>query len=171
MANKPPPIAVKLRDHLSRVSDTDARAFVEEAVRGFECGLYRSAVVMSWVGAVYVLYAHVVNYKLAEFNAEATKRFSNSKMPWKSASSIDDMALMKESDLLEVLQTISVLGKSVKNQLKHALDRRNACGHPNSYKLSESVVSAHVEELLLNVYEKFSAIRPRKASRPFEGGV
>ena len=37
-------------------------------------------------------------------------------------SGVDDLALMGEGDFLEVLQAISVLGKNVKNALKHCLD-------------------------------------------------
>lgn len=150
-ASKPPASAVSLRKHLGNITDTDMHAFVEEAVRCYESGLLRSAVVMSWVGAMSVLYKHVVTEKLADFNAEATRR--NQK--WKAASTADDLALMKEYDFLQVLQAISVIGKSVKAHLEHCLDSRNACGHPNSFRIADNAVAAHVEVLLLNVYEKF----------------
>lgn len=155
IAAQPPAIASALRSHLQKISDLETKAFVEEAVHCLEHGLHRSAVVMSWVGAVHLLYRHVHQHRLTDFNSEATTRFQNSKPPWKPAKSIDDLALMSESNFLEVLQAISVIGKNVKTALKACLDRRNSCGHPNSYKISGAVTSAHVEELLLNVYEKF----------------
>jgi hypothetical protein len=150
-ATKPAGAAVALRKHLANIKDADTLAFVEEAVRCYEHGLLRSAVVMSWVGAMSMLYRYIVANKLAEFNGEATRR--NAK--WKPAVTTDDLALMKEYDFLQVLQAISVIGKSVKTELEHCLDSRNGCGHPNSFKIADSKVAAHVEVLLLNVYEKF----------------
>lgn len=93
----------------------------------------------------------MVNSKLADFNTEAARR----NVKWKPAKTADDLALMKEYEFLQVLQAISVIGKSVKTELEHCLDSRNACGHPNSFKIAGSKVAAHVEVLLLNVYEQF----------------
>ena len=62
---------------------------------------------------------------------------------------------MREADFLDRLVAISVLGKNVKEELKECLDRRNACGHPNSYKIGANTVAHHIEILLLNVFKKF----------------
>lgn len=146
-----PKIASSLRSHLSSISSHETAAFLEEAIRCYETKLYRSAVVLTWVGAISVLYDYVVSHKLAAFNAEAVKR--NSK--WKTATIKDDLANMKEHDFLQVLQSISVIGKSVKDELEGCLKFRNGCGHPNSLKIGESRVSAHIETLMLNVFSKF----------------
>jgi hypothetical protein len=61
---------------------------------------------------------------------------------------------MKESDFLNRLVAIGVIGKNVKQSLKECLDRRNACGHPNSYKLGQNIAAAHIETLLLNVFSR-----------------
>ena len=63
---------------------------------------------------------------------------------------------MKEAEFLRSLVSISMIGKNVKAELKQCLDRRNACGHPNSYKLGKNAVAAHIETLLLNVFGKFA---------------
>jgi hypothetical protein len=106
---------------------------------------------LSWVGAVSLLYGHVAANRLSAFNAEATRRDAR----WKVARTEDDLALMKEHDFLNVLEAISVIGKSVKQELQAALTLRNACGHPNSFKLGPARVAAHVESLVLNVFQKF----------------
>lgn len=144
-------VARELRQHASVISSERVREFVEEAISCHESKLYRSAVVMSWLGAVAVLHEEVVKNHLTTFNAEASRR--NSK--WKPAKTSDDLGLMKETDFLDVLQAISVIGKNVKKDLAQCLDRRNGCGHPNSYKLAENTVAAHVETLVLNVFSKF----------------
>lgn len=146
-----PKVASRLRSHLSSISNHDTAAFLEEAIRCYETKLYRSAVVLSWVGAMSVLYDYVLLHKSAAFNAEAVKR--NPK--WKVVTISDDFANMKEYDFLQVIQSISVIGKSVKDELEGCLKFRNGCGHPNSLKIGESRVSGHIESLLLNVFSKF----------------
>ena len=63
---------------------------------------------------------------------------------------------MKEFDFLQVLEAISVVGKSVKGELEACLKLRNACGHPNSLQVSDSKVAAHIETLALNVFAVFA---------------
>lgn len=132
--------------------NTDVQAFVAEAVACYEARHFRAAVVLSWVGAVSVLYAHVVQRRLADFNAEATRRDAK----WRTAKNEDDLSRMKEHDFLQVLDALSVLGKNVKNELEGCLKLRNACGHPNSLKLAESRCAAHIEVLVLNVFNAFA---------------
>jgi hypothetical protein len=146
------PSALVLRQHLSSIKNPDTREFMEEAIRCLEADLYRAAVVFSWIGAISVLYDYVIANKLAEFNAEAKRRDTR----WKLAVTRDDLALMKESDFLDILAAISVLGKNVKEHLKNTcLNLRNSCGHPSSFKLGKHTVEAHLETLILNVYSKF----------------
>ena len=148
-------VASSLRTHLSNITDKQTRAFIEEAITCFEMHQYRAAVVLSWVGAVSLLHDHVVNHHLATFNADATSRFGNPRNPWVAAKTADDLGRMKEADFLVVLEKTSVIGKDLKQQLETALKLRNGCGHPNSYKLGEHKVSAHIEDLMLNVYAPF----------------
>lgn len=143
--------ALALRAHLANIPDTNTRLFVEEAVACFEAHQFRAAVVLSWVGAISLLHTYVVTNKLAEFNAEVLKR--NPK--WKAAKNTDDLGLVKEDEFLDVLQSISVLGKNVKQELKKALTLRNGCGHPNTLKIAEHKVAAHIEDLMLNVFAVF----------------
>ncbi|HBC3375486.1 TPA: hypothetical protein KDX49_004742 [Vibrio parahaemolyticus] len=148
------PVAVlssSLRTSLDSITNTETKAFVEEAVQCFEAHLYRAAVVLSWVGAVSVLYNHVLNNHKQAFNSAAAKK--NPK--WKAANTTDDLTRMKEADFLEVCESASVIGKSVKQELQTALTFRNGCGHPNSLKLGEHRVSAHIESLILNVYSQY----------------
>jgi hypothetical protein len=139
-----------LRKYASSISDPKIRAFVEEAISAIEFKLFRSAVVLSWVGAVSVLYQTVVSSHLTAFNQEATKRFPK----WKPATNEDDLTRMKEYDFLQVIHGIALVGKNTKDELEGCLKLRNTCGHPNSYKLGEHRVTSHVEILILNVFAK-----------------
>lgn len=131
---------------------TNVQEFVDEAIGCYESKHFRAAVVLSWVGAVSVLYAHVVRNRLTDFNVEAAKRDQK----WRTARTEDDLARMKEYDFLQVLESISVIGRSVKGELEGCLKLRNGCGHPNSLKVAESRCAAHIEILTLNVFEIFS---------------
>ncbi len=144
-------VSLNLRTHLLKISNQDVSNFVEEAIIAYENHLFRSAVVLSWIGAMAILYDYIIANKLQDFNTEALKR----NMKWKIAQTSDDLSLMKESDFLEILVSISVLGKNVKNELKLCLDLRNGCGHPNSLTIAEHRVASHIEMLILNVFSKF----------------
>src|SRR5262249_10782549 len=77
----PPAAATSLRSHLPGIANSDTRAFVEEAISCYEHKLYRAAVVLTWIGAVSLLYDFVITNKskLADFNTEATTRYAKKK--------------------------------------------------------------------------------------------
>ena len=147
-----PRIASSLRVHLASIKDSNTRAFVEEGIECFERRLYRSAIVLTWVGAAALLQDLVVRQYLTDFNAEATRRDAK----WHTAKTADDLGRMKEHDFLQIIEKISIIGKNVKQELEKQLTLRNGCGHPNTLKISENVVAAHIEILMLNVFTKFS---------------
>ncbi len=146
-------VATDLRKHVKNITDSDTRSFVDEAIVCYESGLFRSAIVMSWLAAVDVLKKEIVKSHLVAFNTEA-KRVDNR---WKDAVTADDIGLMKEADFLNRLVTISVLGKNSKQRLEQALTLRNGAGHPNSLKVGQNEVAAHIEALLRNVFDVFAS--------------
>lgn len=147
-----PVVAASLRGHLARISAPEIAAFVEEAIKSFEARLYRAAVVLSWVGALSLLYNHVIDKHLSAFNAEALRRDNK----WRQARTRDDLARMKEKDFLDILEGLSIVGKSVKQELETCLRLRNGCGHPNSLVIAENRAAGHIEALVLNVFTPFA---------------
>lgn len=143
--------AQTMRALLPKLKNEDAKAFLTEAIVCAEQSLDRAAVVLSWVGAMALLQDHVVAKCLASFNAEATKRDAK----WKPAKNTDDLGRLKEATFLEIAESLSIFGKNVKQKLEEGLRLRNACGHPNSFKLGPHMVAAHIEMLALNVYAVF----------------
>jgi hypothetical protein len=141
-----------LRAHLAQLKPGQVQSFLEEAIGCAEHSYHRAAVVLSWVGTTAVLYDHVISHHLSAFNAEARRRDPK----WRDAKTSDDLAKLKEFDFLQILEAISVIGKSVKTELEGCLKLRNGCGHPNSLLLSESRVAAHLETLILNVFSQFT---------------
>ena len=145
-------VAIDLRKHLAKIKVKDTRDFVEEAIKCHEFGLYRSAIVMSWLGAVSVLHGHVHTNRLNDFNAEASRVDTR----WRTAVTTDDLGKMNEDKFLDTIERLSIIGKNVKDTLKECLKRRNGSGHPNSHKFSTNQSAAHLEALLLNVFEPFT---------------
>jgi hypothetical protein len=155
MSSPVPKVASSLRAYLVQITNSDAQRFVEEAIICYEARQYRAATVLSWVGAIAVLYDHVVKNELAAFNAEAPNRMTASKHPWVPAKNADGLSRMGEADFLVTIEKISVIGKNVKLQLEKCWQLRNGCGHPNSLKIAEHSVASHIEVLMLNVFAAF----------------
>jgi len=148
-----PIVAVKsqLRDILRSINNPQTHDFLDEAIKCLEAKYLRAAVVLTWVGAVSLLYDYVLKNRLLDFNNEASRR--NAK--WKIANNKDDLGNMKEYDFLQILGSISVIGKNVKEELESCLKLRNSCGHPSSLKIGENRVASHIEVLMLNIFSKF----------------
>lgn len=141
----------QLRSIAEGISDNETKEFVREAIKCLESIHLRAAVVLSWVGAVSVMHKYIVDNRLSDFNHEATRRTSK----WKPAKNADDLGKMKENDFLQILESLSEIGRNVKQELEMCLKLRNSCGHPNSLKIAESRVAAHIEILLLNIFSRF----------------
>ena len=144
-------VATDLREELLKIKNSKTHSFVEEAISCYEAGLYRSAIVFSWIGAVAVLHNHVFTNHLANFNAIA--KHVNPK--WKDAKTTDDLGNMREAEFLDRIATLSIISRNVKSELKNCLDRRNACGHPSSIQVRVNTAAHHIEVLLLNVFKIF----------------
>ncbi|MCH8342813.1 MAG: hypothetical protein IH983_02380 [Planctomycetes bacterium] len=141
-----------LRQHLTLVTKPESAAFIEEAIVCFEARQYRAAVILSWVGAISILHHKVFNGHLAAFNAEIMRRDAKAR-PLKN---VDGFCRIGEHDFLDVIEYIGVIGKNVKQTLQNqCLQLRNACGHPNTLRIAENAVAAHIEILILNVFSKF----------------
>jgi len=67
--------AVDLHAHLAMIKSPDTVAFVSEAVTGLEQNLLRATIVLSWVGAISLLYSYIVARELPAFNGEAAVVF------------------------------------------------------------------------------------------------
>lgn len=133
-------------------AELHVRAFIEEALLCFDIGCFRAAVILSWCGAIALLQERVVARHIDAFNREAAKRDTK----WKPAQTAEDLGRLREFDLLQVLENISLISRSVRLELEACLKLRNSCGHPTELRVSETKVAAHIESLLLNVFSLVS---------------
>jgi hypothetical protein len=144
-------LVLKLEAKLVSLLDSQVRSFVQEAVNCFRAGHLRAAVVLSWIGAVAVLQNYVASNYLAAFNSDAK---SNGFLK-RDARGASEFSKIKEADFLDSSERIGVLSNAVKKELKVCLERRNNCGHPNDYIVTETAVAAHVESLIVHVFERY----------------
>jgi hypothetical protein len=146
------PVTRILEKYVLDLHDPDKARFVEEAINCVRNKSYRASIVLTWVGALYLMYAYVMREKLAEFNAEVLRRFPKSK----PATTIDDLAqIVKEAEFLNILEHIKIITKAENKELTSCLDRRNTAGHPNSHTFTEVGVGNHLETLLTSIYQRF----------------
>ena len=139
-----------LRANLETIKDDSIRSFIQDAIKCYEGELYRPAILMSWMAAIYILYKHVHNKCLKEFNEEAKSKDGK----WKAAKEIDDLGRMKEVVFLDRLEALAVIDRTRKNQLGICLKLRNICSHPSSLEISSTIADAHFEMLLHNVFSE-----------------
>ena len=146
------PVTQNLEKYLLEVHDSNKARFVEEAITCMKNNSYRAAIVLTWVGALFLLYNYVVMQKLSAFNTEMTRRFPKNK----PVRTIDDLAqAVKEAEFLSILEHIKAITKAENKELTGCPDRRNTAGHPNSHTFTEVNVGHHVETLILTVYQRF----------------
>ncbi len=150
-----PKCATRLSSYIEGLPEGTTKQFLAEALTCFETGCMRAATIMTWVGAMSVLYKHVLDDHLAAFNEAAAKRNPKSKR----VVSYDDMANIRESEFLEIACSASVIGKSVKKELEACLDFRNGCSHPNSLIATPSRVESFIETLIANVFQRYSDVK------------
>lgn len=144
-------LVAKLEEKLKGLSDRYVRSFVHEAINCLKAGHLRAAVVLSWIGAVAVLQHYVASNHLVEFNSDA----KSNGLQKRDARGVSDFSRLKEVDFLDSAERIGVLSNAVKKELKVCLDRRNNCGHPNDYVVTETAVAAHIESLIVHVFERY----------------
>lgn len=153
-------LAVRADDNLSEaiedISDEHTKAFVDEALQCYRNEFYRAATLLSWVGAMHCMFVFVHKNKLSDFNVAAKARFDNPpKVKWKDIKTVEGFANIKESNFLQVMADLQLIGSSVKKKLDKQLDLRNGCGHPNGMVVGEHEVAAHLEILIGNIFKKF----------------
>lgn len=149
-----------LRAHLIKIGNDQRKAFVEEALKSFDVGAYRSAVVLSWVGAAHIIQEHIVSKHCVAFNAAGLAKLARANSNGKKHSftpvkTAKDFGVIGEAEMLQLCQDAGILHKAEKQTLQERLDLRNQCGHPNPLVIAEHTVAHHIELLMLNVYAKY----------------
>ena len=140
-----------LADLPGKVPDIAEKNFLTEAIKCYRIEAYRAAIVMVWNLA----YSHLLHWLLAnpnrmqDFNSAIPKRY-----PKKQVSQVvkyDDFEELKESEVIEICNTASVISKDTVKVLKEKLGKRNTAAHPNSIVVVQSQADDVITDLVNNV--------------------
>lgn len=146
-------VSLLLRDHIRKVKGREQQVFIEEAIKCYEIQCFRAAIIMSWLLTMDVMYENVLNTNLAAFNG--AMKAHTKYMKFNPISKKEEFSDMKESDFIELLRGAGIISNDIRKILVKRLDERNTNAHPNTIKITEANANHFIEDLLINVVEKF----------------
>ncbi|MES2566224.1 MAG: hypothetical protein V4565_05125 [Bacteroidota bacterium] len=142
-----------LRELLLKVISPQQKSFLEEAIVCYEVKAYRASIVMTWLLTIDVLFEHVINYKISDFNEAMAKNSGYKNVTISGKESFTH--LKSENDFITLLKSASIITGDQKKILEEKLGIRNTSAHPNSIEVKESKATNFIEDLIANVVSKF----------------
>jgi hypothetical protein len=141
-----------LTDLPATVPNVAERDFLTEALTCYQRKAFRACVVMTWNLA----YSHLLDWILADqvrldaFNTAISVRFP--KITNVKITKYDDVLdELKESQVIEICKTASLINSSMFKIMKEKLDKRNIAAHPSGVKVVQSQADDVVTDLVNNV--------------------
>jgi len=141
--------AAKLHALAETQTNDHVKGYIEEAIKCYEAGALRAAVVFVWTGAVRTLQEAA----LAKGKKASTEALQKHDSKARTIRSVDDFAYVKEKTLLFACVDLGVIDKGEKGMLIQALELRNNCGHPTKYRPRQSKVDSFVEDVVGIVFD------------------
>lgn len=131
---------------------SDYRDYLEEAVRCYEGGMYRAAVLMVWSACIQHLLSVVQDHRGGIRAVEKANfaRFGTS-TAYRKVRKTDDLLYLKESALILIAEDAGMLNRNARALLDEKLTLRNRCGHPTRYKPGREETVIFIESLVLNI--------------------
>lgn len=136
----------------AKIGDPFERAFLDETIRCFQSGAFRSAIVMCWNLAYSHLCEYVLRSKLADFNGTIPTVYPKEKV---RIATRDDFSDLKESQVLAICRSANITSRSVGNLLGGKLTARNAAAHPSGVEFTQLSAESYIAELVQNVVLKY----------------
>jgi len=109
---------------------------------------------MAWILTMDHMFAFILQYKLAEFNAALSQNTDKS-VKVKIITQRDDFTEMKESKFIDFCRIGKLISNDVRKILEQKLDTRNSCAHPSGININKSKVVDFIEDLVDNVILKY----------------
>lgn len=144
-----------LADLPRQLPSIEDREFLAEAVACYRARAFRACVVMAWNLA----FDHLARWiladakRLATFNTSIAKRYPKKTL---TVQIPDDFEDMKESEVIEVLNSSGLVAHGVIKILNKELARRNSAAHPSSIQITQHQAEDALSDLVLNVILKTS---------------
>lgn len=136
----------------SRISITNEREYLEEALLCFRHGAFRATIVMVWNLA----YGHLCNVilkgHLAIFNGQLLKSFPKADIS--EIKKVENFQELKETQVLQVCKSSGIISSSLHKVMKEKLDRRNVAAHPSGISITQLTAEEYIRDLVDNVILK-----------------
>jgi hypothetical protein len=113
---------------INNVPDLAERTFLDEALNCFEVGAFRAAVVMTWNLAYHHLCDYILKNRLADFNLRWPAVFQgHHSKGLKCITTMDDFGdMLKESEVIRIAKSATIISNDVAKILDEKLGRRNS---------------------------------------------
>lgn len=136
----------------SQVTDLNERIFLDEALSCFRCGAFRASIVMTWNLAFDHLCEWILKNHVSAFDAQLVKTCPSAKV--KSIKTKDDFSELKESEVLQICKSASILNLSLHKIMAEKLGRRNTAAHPSNVTINRLQAEDFISDLVNNVVLK-----------------
>lgn len=136
----------------AKLAPTNYAEYLEEAVRCYEGGMYRAAVLMVWAAVIEHLHTAIGDHpgSVKKFEAANLARYGTS-AAYRKIKKTDDLLYLKESQVIQLAEDAGIFNKNARLLLDEKLVLRNRCGHPTQYKPGRDETVIFIESLLLNI--------------------
>jgi hypothetical protein len=140
----------------SQVPDVAERDFLDEALICYQNGAFRATIIMVWNLAFDHLLNFILRHHLASFNRQWPISFlkQNQKARLQTILSRDDFGELKESEVLTICKSATIISPGVYDILDEKLGRRNNAAHPSTIVIGQLQAEDFIDDLVKNVVVK-----------------
>ena len=145
-----------LKELPSKLPDLSERTYLDESLKCFEVGAFRAAIVMTWNLAYHHLCDFILTKRLSDFNTRWPVVFQGHHSKGaKLIGKMDDFGdLLKESEVIRIAKSASIISNDVAKILDDKLGRRNSAAHPSGVKIEQLQAEEFIDDLVKNVVLK-----------------
>ncbi len=133
---------------VTKLSEENARNYLEEALKCLRVGALRACVVFVWSAAIRMIQTEMMSNGSTAVTAAVQKHDPKAR----TVNRVDDFAHLKDATTLLAAKDLGILDKNEKDTLTEGLNLRNRCGHPGKYRPGAKKVSAFVEDVTSIVF-------------------
>ncbi len=143
-----------LRALEGKVTNSNTKDFLSEALNCFEVGANRGTIILTWLLVVDHLQSYILKHKLSEFNAVLAAN-TDKRIKIKAVNCIDDFNDIPEGKFIEFCRIAKIISNDVRKILDQKLQTRNSSAHPSGVVIGKAKVIDFVEDLVTNILLKY----------------
>jgi hypothetical protein len=135
-----------------KVTDLAQRTYLDEAIICFQHLAFRGSIVMCWNLCYDHLCHYILKNWLASFNSQLPKSCPKSRIL--AITTIDDFGEIKESEVLQVCKSASIISGDIYKIFNEKLNRRNMAAHPANVTITQLQAEDFITDLVNNALLK-----------------